>query len=1278
MRDRGRTIRTFARRAGFTLAASVVILALLLFFFSMEPGERIIKGILETRISDLLGRRVVIGRLETNLFSRLELSEISIEAWTGDPPSVRVHRCLLDYSLLLLHRRTIKLSSVYIDGAVVVLEVYSSAAAVEKESTNAGVDSGLPVSVELGALRVTGSRMEYRDGSGFDLGVGGLAVDLRAVEDGSHSYRISAESCTALYDSIGLEMGEIEAEGGLRAPFTAPHLETFLSVASMDISGVPVRRCTIDLVYSQDVIVVRNAEMSAAGGVISASGRISLDSLRTCELSLEIGGIDIPTLQELSGGGVSHYEGSIMGSIRGAGRLNDPASWELNGELSVANGTYRGRSLEDFACRIGLHREMLSVHLYQDYFEVEGEVVLGGAELTGRFGARIADLGTLAALAGTSGVSGKLRLDGLLSGTLSDPVVTADFEAWGIEYLGFPVDSLSGGITTRGRSVELSGVTFSGRLDSIGRLDPALRIPELRGGFVYHGSADGAIDRIEAAAQIKLLEPSYRDMRFDGGNFAVEAEWPRIRMPLLEIWNDSLVVSGSGDMRITDRSGNLALVFFCPCEGDSASGGDSGIDGMNEAGRIECRFEMPGEEWRLSSRGIGIDMEWATSFVPDDPAVSGTLDFEMVAVGSPDPSAATLRFRAVEPFYAGASADSLRGILSLDGALLKADSIGMFVGDDRILLSGSLGLAADEGGRLSFDRKGPFSGFITANTLDLVILQPIMPDGAEVRGSLSLDLTWTGTIERLLPRGSVILDSGYGKLRSGLPQVERLSLRASVVDSTLIIENISGVMQDRHFDATGEFTLGAGRRIGMDIQIDIEPLALIRTAGSLSPDSLGLTATLERVDLALLSPYMPVFDKISGMLGVEVRAEGPPDGPRLKGHLDIDDLVLQPEFMTEPFDRGLVRVTFDREKIDIDSLLLHKGAGDLFVLGSIVHDRGTLRTIDLTARAGGLIFDKKRSHILALESVQLHYRNNGEQFLLDGDIILGETRVLKDFRPQSILPFARSIERPAKEPPEFLNRTGLDVRIRESDDVWIDNNIAKIRMRTDLGIIGTAASPNMTGRISVAKGYILYIDRKFKIEEGTLDFIDPGRLNPIVALRAVTRVTSYRATEATPYSVILSITGPLDEANVDLASDPLLDRANIISLLTLGVTREQLTGAEEGGDVSARSVLVDRAKALTSERVGGYVSRNVEDLFRLDQMTIEGNLFDFGSSWGPQLLASKRISDRTTLTYKTNVGHLNERSIMLDYRLTRGFSLSGETDQYGRSGIDLKYTIRLK
>ena len=107
-------------------------------------------------------------------------------------------------------------------------------------------------------------------------------------------------------------------------------------------------------------------------------------------------------------------------------------------------------------------------------------------------------------------------------------------------------------------------------------------------------------------------------------------------------------------------------------------------------------------------------------------------------------------------------------------------------------------------------------------------------------------------------------------------------------------------------------------------------------------------------------------------------------------------------------------------------------------------------------------------------------------------------------------------------------------------------------------------------------------------------------------------------------------------------------------------------------------VLRERAELYSSQRISSYATRKVGTFLGLEEMSIEGNLFTFGRSWGPQLLASKKISDRVALSYKTTVGHINDQSIRLNYQLSKYFSLQGQTDQKGRSAIDLLYGIKFK
>ena len=167
--------------------------------------------------------------------------------------------------------------------------------------------------------------------------------------------------------------------------------------------------------------------------------------------------------------------------------------------------------------------------------------------------------------------------------------------------------------------------------------------------------------------------------------------------------------------------------------------------------------------------------------------------------------------------------------------------------------------------------------------------------------------------------------------------------------------------------------------------------------------------------------------------------------------------------------------------------------------------------------------------------------------------------------------------------------------------------------------------------------------------------------------------------EVISYLITLKVSGAIDQLIVELSSDPVLERADIVSLLTLGATREQLTGSSlERDDPSKTEILLDRVGELSSRKVSGYISKSIASGTGLEDVSIEGNLFQFGKSWGPRLVASKRITDRMEVIYSTNVGHFNEKNVRVDYRLSKYFWIESETDQRGKAGLDLKYKIKLK
>jgi autotransporter translocation and assembly factor TamB len=129
----------------------------------------------------------------------------------------------------------------------------------------------------------------------------------------------------------------------------------------------------------------------------------------------------------------------------------------------------------------------------------------------------------------------------------------------------------------------------------------------------------------------------------------------------------------------------------------------------------------------------------------------------------------------------------------------------------------------------------------------------------------------------------------------------------------------------------------------------------------------------------------------------------------------------------------------------------------------------------------------------------------------------------------------------------------------------------------------------------------------------------------------------------------------------------------------LGKTRSQLSGSgDDAGESSVAGSILKRAKQLSSKKMTNYVSGKIGDVLGLDRLSVEGDLLGANGEEGATLFASKRISDRTEITYSTGIGHINEKRIRLEYRLTGRLSVQGETDQAGRSGLDFKYRLRYR
>ena len=424
---------------------------------------------------------------------------------------------------------------------------------------------------------------------------------------------------------------------------------------------------------------------------------------------------------------------------------------------------------------------------------------------------------------------------------------------------------------------------------------------------------------------------------------------------------------------------------------------------------------------------------------------------------------------------------------------------------------------------------------------------------------------------------------------------------------------------------------------------------------------------------------MPDFAALAGYSEGKLTILGPMANPGINGNLRFRELTIQPKILASPLKNGAGFCRFEEQHFYMDSLRFDSENGSFYADAALKMNAGRFQLEALHVKTDQLTFLKKNSYDFRIRSIRLSLSPQESQLLLSGEIDLGKTVIRQPFQIRDLISRSRRPPRssPAKE--TYLDKIQCRIRLQTNDKFWIDNNLAKLRLSPEIEMTGALAKPNIKGRVTVREGYALYLDRKFQIKQGTLDFIDPYQINPVVDLSAEATIKDYETMDNTEYVITLSASGPLNQAQISLSSEPEMTQPDIITLLTLGTTRKQLTSQSgTSHDKEWIQIIRQRAESLSSQRINAYATQRIGTLFKLDHLSIDGNLFQNGKSLNPQISATRTLTPKIDVKYMSRVGQLNEQFIVVDYKLTRLFSLEGQTNQYGQSGMDLKYRIGFK
>jgi outer membrane protein assembly factor BamA/autotransporter translocation and assembly factor TamB len=250
----------------------------------------------------------------------------------------------------------------------------------------------------------------------------------------------------------------------------------------------------------------------------------------------------------------------------------------------------------------------------------------------------------------------------------------------------------------------------------------------------------------------------------------------------------------------------------------------------------------------------------------------------------------------------------------------------------------------------------------------------------------------------------------------------------------------------------------------------------------------------------------------------------------------------------------------------------------------------------------------------------------------------------------------------------ILSTLNLDMRLLTDEDIIVDNNYGQLQLGADLGVIGTAAAPALAGRAELREGGQLFIGRNvYTIESGTIDFVNPATIEPLLNVDA--------STSAGGEDIEVTITGSADSPRVDLrsSSNPDLGQAEIASVLLTGRRLEDLApddaafvGTQVLGNFSAEVLgFASRAIGLDTLRLGGP-----DAALRRDPGVVATDIDPT-----TRLTFGKSLGANVDLTFSQSLRNEDAQTWILEYRPARGLELRLVSDDKDLRSYGFRHNI---
>lgn len=537
-----------------------------------------------------------------------------------------------------------------------------------------------------------------------------------------------------------------------------------------------------------------------------------------------------------------------------------------------------------------------------------------------------------------------------------------------------------------------------------------------------------------------------------------------------------------------------------------------------------------------------------------------------------------------------------------------------------------------------------------------------------IKGRLDLrDISWTASIELRSGRYERLVEAFLKEVPEDLllnmgGHID-LSGKGQHLNAIGLIDELNITLFGHSFSSEKEIYFSM-----KDWRVSL-PTVKMRS-GATSFEIKGIVDINKEIDMSLegrsnLMPLKGFSKKIETLRGETefvLSISGKWDSPKINGGVTINNAFVDIKGIPYHLSSAKGYVYIDEDRIIIDKISGKIGGGDIYISGITYLKGFKIKKFYVDSIVNNITLNISKDFPVNFNGNFL-LSGTPESHLLSGEVRLKMARYKERVEWKSWLLKAKTRERPKGEI-GAIEDTGLNIKIYGTDNIIIDNNIARAQVKLDMLLRGTVLQPIIFGRIESTGGTVYFRNNEFRILKASADFSDPKRINPVMTIIAETSVKGY--------DIRLNLEGEMEHFNLSLSSDPPLSEIDILSLLTVGRFGKELKGIESGiGASEATSFLTGKMQDVIEERF--------RTLTGLDRLEVDPYVSKTTGTISPRITVSKRLlGDRLFVTFSSAVGTAESNVLKLEYLLNRNISLIGIRDEKGGIGGDIKFRFEFR